>query len=499
MSLLSDFCAEYPSAQFLRCRPDKRPIDTAAGKPPQEWPRPTVTEMEQHTDAGGKLGLVPASINCCVIDIDRGGKKTLAELTSGLCIDDIEYRDVPTARADGLHVYMASEGYIPNIVWRDGEVRGSVGYVVVHALEQVLYSLAELDGSKGVTEAYLRELLPQGGESDVGDCVEGNRNNWLARSAYIAGLQDNEGKLLEALTTARNAGLQEEEAKELAVRAFSQGRGEYIRKHVIDGAPRKSAPAILRKPTGIQTPPAAALHKIVPPRQRISLIGGAPGSGKTTIAYAAMAELLRSGCKGLVITDDMTEYEVNYKAFEMGWEESGWMLLDLCADQEGLASPTAETVEEAITIAEAAMGSLDVIIIDLVLGFLDLVANAFLPQGEDLDEFARRHALRGCDYLNKLAWRHTAAIVGIMHQVKNTDTRNALPGHVMWQGRAHSAFLVYSAATARSLDKVTQARLAAAGPQARLVVTLKNRSASDFPTYLVKGNQTGVSFSVLED
>ena len=501
MSLLSDFCAEYRDAHFLRCYPDKRPIDTTAGKPPLEWPRPTVSQLECHVATDCKIGLVPASLNCCVIDIDRGGEKTLADLRQRLKTDDIDCWDVPTARAGGLHVYVASEGYIPNIVWRDGEVRSSAGYVVIHALDDVLTALYELEGTKGVTEAYLRELLPEGGTEKkvaIEDCKPGNRNNWLARTTYIAGLQDDESKLLTALQTAMGAGLEEKEANELAVRAFSRGRGEYLRKHVIGGAPRKTAPAILRKPTGVRSPPPAALHKIIPPRQRVSLIGGAPGSGKTTIAYAAMADLLNSGCKGLIITDDMTEYEVNYKAFEMGFNDT-WMLLDLCADNEGLASPNYEAIEEAITAAEAALGNLDIIIIDLVLGFLDLMASAFMPVSENFDEFERRHALKATDYLKRLAWRHTTAIVGIMHQVKNKDSRNALPAHVLWQGRAHSAFLVYSAATASSLDKTIQARLAAAGKQARLVVTLKDRSSSDLPMYIVKGGSTGMVFSLLQD
>ena len=93
--------------------------------------------------------------------------------------------------------------------------------------------------------------------------------------------------------------------------------------------------------------------------------------------------------------------------------------------------------------------------------FLDSQLAAYLPSETEMNEFKRQHAVAGVGYLRKLAKYYNAAVVGIMHQAKNKDTRHAIPGHPQWQGRVETAHMVYWEQSMQCLPKAIQAAILA--------------------------------------
>ena len=142
MTELSDFIDEFPDAHFMRIKmPEKIPIDTARNTPIRGWPKATLRLLKEHND---KIGLYPASLGLAVIDIDRGGNEILAEIIFKLETAEIEHKTYKTQRENGYHIYIPVRGEVSNLVWLGGEVRGSKGYIILHALEEILGTLGEI-------------------------------------------------------------------------------------------------------------------------------------------------------------------------------------------------------------------------------------------------------------------------------------------------------------------------------------------------------------------
>jgi circadian clock protein KaiC len=80
------------------------------------------------------------------------------------------------------------------------------------------------------------------------------------------------------------------------------------------------------------------------PRNRLYLVQGEPGTGKTTISLQFLMQGLRQGEKGLYITFSETKDEIQAVAESHGWDISNIDLLELSAIEEQLKPEALNTV-----------------------------------------------------------------------------------------------------------------------------------------------------------
>ena len=57
-------------AHFVLCRGDKQPLAVGWQKT-----RPGLAVVEAHAEAGGLVGVIPASLGCVVVDVDEGSDR----------------------------------------------------------------------------------------------------------------------------------------------------------------------------------------------------------------------------------------------------------------------------------------------------------------------------------------------------------------------------------------------------------------------------------------
>ena len=116
-------------AHFVLCHGDKRPLS-------REWQkkRPGCSEVKAHAEAGGLVGVIPASLGCVVVDVDEGGQGGV-DAVVGACGVPLT---VTGTRSGGHHVWYRSEGgEVGNRKWVldapscGGDIRGSNGFVVL--------------------------------------------------------------------------------------------------------------------------------------------------------------------------------------------------------------------------------------------------------------------------------------------------------------------------------------------------------------------------------
>ena len=105
-----------------------RKTDKGAGK---GWnnARPSLAVVQQAiADDTDLVGIVPGSIGCTVVDVDRGGDAALAEVKRIL---GNPWVSLPSRQADGWHCWYRTTGEARNREWQYGDVRGSHGYAVL--------------------------------------------------------------------------------------------------------------------------------------------------------------------------------------------------------------------------------------------------------------------------------------------------------------------------------------------------------------------------------
>ena len=117
-------------AHFVLCRGDKRPLA-------REWrkKRPGFEAVKRHSAAGGLIGVVPASLDCVVVDVDEGGAAGVEALRGVLGEPIVAIR----TRSGGYHVWHRAEGAAKSATgsgrWMllacGGDIRGSNGFVVL--------------------------------------------------------------------------------------------------------------------------------------------------------------------------------------------------------------------------------------------------------------------------------------------------------------------------------------------------------------------------------
>ena len=185
-------------AQLVLCRQDKSPLQGGWNK---RWP--TADEAEAHVVSGGRLGIVPGSIDCMVIDIDKFDDDTIEPIFDAIK-EPLMYES-----PKGYHIWVRiprDRATITNKAWKldngSGDIRGDNGYVVLWC-EQ--HELKEWRLGKAVINDP-DEVLAL-----VGLGIEGNRNNRLNQKVYKAAVQGNQEAIDEAIEEATLDGLEQDE------------------------------------------------------------------------------------------------------------------------------------------------------------------------------------------------------------------------------------------------------------------------------------------------
>ena len=120
-------------AQFVLCRADKRPSWRGYLKA-----RPGMATIAGHTGDGGILGIIPASLDCSVIDLDHGDPAALREAAA-------PFAEYLSLSGRGSHLWFGDGSYRRNSNWSalgaSGQIRGSNGFVILpHGAERILAS-----------------------------------------------------------------------------------------------------------------------------------------------------------------------------------------------------------------------------------------------------------------------------------------------------------------------------------------------------------------------
>ena len=185
-------------AHFVLCR-GKR----AFMKGWQDNPPPLEATLRHQ----GRVGVIPASVGCIVVDIDRGGDEALAQTRDTL---GAPIAVVKSQKAGRYHVWYQSRdaSQFRKGEWRYGDLIGSSGYAVLWHADELADGLerAKTHPVADLILADLDRLPPKPNGGDVG-----NRNNTLNRNGYVA-LRN--GQPIEPhIEAARKAGLPDDEVR----------------------------------------------------------------------------------------------------------------------------------------------------------------------------------------------------------------------------------------------------------------------------------------------
>ena len=159
----------------------------------QAWQttRPNFPDVERHAKDGGPVGVVPASLQCFVVDIDQGGENGI-EAVRGILGKPVAV--IATQRPGGFHAwYRAAAGEIGNRKWglgdAGGDIRGSRGFVILWDPATLADGLAQhFDDAQPADPGRLPRPTTQGrrGSEAVRTAPIGTRNDTLNREAFKA-------------------------------------------------------------------------------------------------------------------------------------------------------------------------------------------------------------------------------------------------------------------------------------------------------------------------
>ena len=217
--------------RWVLCRSDKRPVR----KGWQKGTPPTIRQAEAWLKQaeGNLLALVPATVDCIVVDIDEGGEQAENEVTAVL---GPPLARVPSRREDGFHLwYRRPSQEVRNWSWKtengSGEFRGDRGFAILwHPAdhETIARSILEV-GTPAPDMAHLHTLRTRGANeceesSRMRDVSPGSRNNELNRRAYLAAKNGNHSRLLGLRGEAIEAGLPPDEVDRTLKSATEAGK-----------------------------------------------------------------------------------------------------------------------------------------------------------------------------------------------------------------------------------------------------------------------------------
>ena len=167
----------------------------------------------------GPVGVIPASLGCVGVDIDRGGDEARQEVISLLRRRLLA--QVDTHRDGGCHLWYRSQhaAKIGNGKFLYGDIRGNnKGYLILWNAELVAAGLASTAPVDDLNEADLARLPPK---VDGGGGV-GGRNDALNKGVFLA---TRNGEPIEPhVTAARAAGLPEPEIGATVASATAAGK-----------------------------------------------------------------------------------------------------------------------------------------------------------------------------------------------------------------------------------------------------------------------------------
>ena len=174
-------------AHFVIVGPDKRPIGRGWQKT-----RPRFAAVEAHEGRGGLVGVIPGSLGCVVVDVDRGGQGGVDAVVRA-CGAPLT---IAGTRGGGSHLwYRAPVGEVGNRKWAlgtpsyGGDIRGSNGFVVLWDPVTVVDGLAaNFTAGQPPSLDALPKPATNGkrGPEAVRDAPVGARNDTLNREAFLA-------------------------------------------------------------------------------------------------------------------------------------------------------------------------------------------------------------------------------------------------------------------------------------------------------------------------
>ena len=203
------------------------------------WPNnpAAMATVLAHFRKGVPIGVIPASLGCVVVDVDRGGTKTRDEVIALL---GTPLAIVQTQRVDGWHLWYrcrdAAEVRNGN-GWRDGDLRGGKsGFIILWHPEIVVEALGDKSRSLiNLMATDLARLPPKKGEGKGGKklrgpkavaaAAEGDRNGTLNKQVFlVATNHDLTDKEIQAFSAAAvEAGLSKSESDTTIASAIKAG------------------------------------------------------------------------------------------------------------------------------------------------------------------------------------------------------------------------------------------------------------------------------------
>ena len=171
--------------------------------------RPDYNDVHFHIVGSGLVGLIPASLGLCCIDIDEGSYDGIMKYCEGY---GVPHRLVKTKGKGGYHVWVRTERGFKrdNYKWSaksaSGDIRSGNGYAILWDAAVVWDLYLDLDDHPGVGDEFFKAFVPVSG---TGDWEKGNRNNTLSRAVFSCLLNDR--PYSEEVERARREGLSDKE------------------------------------------------------------------------------------------------------------------------------------------------------------------------------------------------------------------------------------------------------------------------------------------------